>query len=79
MREATSFGAALCALVGAGVFTELCEAVAATSKESGWFEPDPATHAVYDEAYERWQVLYPHLLAAAEQGMASFLWRGAGA
>jgi autoinducer 2 (AI-2) kinase len=79
VREATSFGAALCALVGAGVFTDLCEAVVATSREPGRFEPDFATHAVYDEAYERWQALNAHLLAAAEQGMASFLWRGAGA
>jgi autoinducer 2 (AI-2) kinase len=79
VREATSFGAALCALVGAGVFASLAEAVAATSQESGCFEPDPANHTVYDEAYARWRELNEHLLEAAERSIVPFLWRGAGA
>ena len=79
VREATSFGAALCALVGTGVFTTLTEAVAATSQEPTVFAPDPANHAVYDEAYGRWKALYAHLLAAADEGAVPFLWRGAGA
>jgi len=79
LREATSFGAALCALVGAGVYADLAQAVAATSQQPGVFEPDRANHAVYDETYGRWRALNAHLLAAAEQGMAPFLWRGAGA
>jgi autoinducer 2 (AI-2) kinase len=79
VREATSFGAALCALVGAGVFTSIPEAVAATSQEPGLFEPDADNHAIYDEAFGRWRALYTHLLKAAEQGTVPFLWRGAGA
>jgi autoinducer 2 (AI-2) kinase len=79
VREATSFGAALCALVGAGVFTSIPEAVAATSQEPGLFEPDADNHAIYDEAFGRWRALYTHLLQAAEQGTVPFLWRGAGA
>lgn len=79
VREATSFGAALCALVGAGVFTDLPEAVAATSRVPGRFDPDPARHALYNEIYGSWRTLTAHMLAAAEQGMAPFLWRGAGA
>jgi autoinducer 2 (AI-2) kinase len=79
VREGTSFGAALCAMVGAGVFADLPEAVAATSREPGRFEPDPANHAIYDETYTRWRALNEHLLAAAERGMVPFLWKGAGA
>jgi autoinducer 2 (AI-2) kinase len=79
VREATSFGAALCALVGAGVFADLPQAVAATSREPASFEPDAANHAVYDEAYARWRALNEHLLTAAERGIVPFLWRGAGA
>ncbi|HEU5431671.1 MAG TPA: FGGY family carbohydrate kinase [Thermomicrobiales bacterium] len=79
VREATSFGAALCALVGAGVYADLPQAVAATSRLPRCFEPDPAAHAVYDEAYERWRALNAHLLAAADQALAPHLWRGAGA
>ena len=79
VREATSFGAALCALVGAGVFATLADAVAATEQEPGCFDPDAANHADYDEAYARWRALNEHLLAAAESGFVPFLWRGAGA
>jgi autoinducer 2 (AI-2) kinase len=77
--EATSFGAALCALVGAGAFADLPAAVAATAQTPRRFEPDAANHAAYDEAYGRWRALADHLLGAAERGLAPDLWRGAGA
>jgi autoinducer 2 (AI-2) kinase len=77
--EATSLGAALCAFVGAGVFANLEEAVAATAREPRHFAPDAANHAIYDEAYARWQGLYGSLLQAADDGRVPHLWRGAGA
>ena len=77
--EATSFGAALCALVGIGAFADLPAAVAATAQPPRRFAPDAANHAVYDEAYGRWRALSDHLLGAAELGLAPYLWRGAGA
>jgi autoinducer 2 (AI-2) kinase len=77
--EATSLGAALCAFVGAGVYGNLEEAVTATTGTPRRFEPDPANHAIYDEAYARWRALSAHLLDAADRGLAPFLWRGAGA
>ena len=79
LLEATSLGAALCAFVGAGTFADLKEAVAATSGAPRHYEPDVATHAIYDEAYARWRALTDHMLAAADRGLAPFLWRGAGA
>jgi autoinducer 2 (AI-2) kinase len=79
LLEATSLGAALCAFVGAGSFADLQEAVSATSGEVRHYEPDPERHAVYDEAYARWRGLSEHLLAAADRGLADYLWRGAGA
>lgn len=77
--EATSLGAALCALVGAGVFADLPEAVAATEQPPRLFEPQAHDHAIYDESYARWRALSAHLLLAAEQGLAPYLWKGAGA
>ena len=79
VREATCFGAALCALVGAGAFPSLREAAAATARPPGRHEPDPPTHATYDAAYARWRALNDHLLAAADAGLAPHLWKGAGA
>jgi autoinducer 2 (AI-2) kinase len=76
--EATCWGAALCALVGAGVYRDLTEAVAATDQPARVFEPDVANHAIYDEAYARWRGLTDYLLGAAEQGLVPHLWKGAG-
>ena len=77
--EATCFGAALCALVGAGTYKDLDEAVAATARTPRIFDPIPEHHTVYDEAYPRWRAMYDHLLQAAEAGLAPYLWKGAGA
>ncbi len=77
--ESTSLGAALCAFVGAGVFSGLEEAAAAIASEPRRFEPDAETHAIYDEAYGRWRALTDHLLDAADRGLAPHVWRGAGA
>ena len=79
VREATSFGAALCALVGAGAYPDLAAAAAATAREPGLFWPDAAAHAVYDVEYARWQALNEHQIAAADAGLTPHLWRGAGA
>jgi autoinducer 2 (AI-2) kinase len=79
VREATSFGAALCALVGAGVYPDLASAAAATAREPSMFWPDAAAHAIYDAEYARWQALNAHQIAAADAGLTPHLWRGAGA
>jgi autoinducer 2 (AI-2) kinase len=79
VREATSFGAALCALVGAGAYPDLAAAAAATAREPGLFWPDASAHAIYDAEYARWQALNAHQIAAADAGLTPHLWRGAGA
>ncbi|MFT4038984.1 MAG: FGGY family carbohydrate kinase [Thermomicrobiales bacterium] len=79
VREATSFGAALCALVGAGAYATLDDAAAATAREAGVFWPDAAHHAAYDDHYARWQALNAHQIAAADAGLTPHLWKGAGA
>jgi hypothetical protein len=42
-------------------------------------EPDPATRAAYDDAYGRWQTIYPRMLALAEDRLAKPMWWPAGA
>ncbi len=76
--EATCRGAALCALVGAGAYQNLPEAVAATDEPARIYGPDAAHHAIYDESYARWRDLSSHMLSAADQGLIPHLWKGAG-
>ncbi len=57
--EATALGAAMLAGVGAGIFRDIDEAVdRLTTLEPAVFEPDPANHAAYDEAYGRYRRLF---------------------
>jgi autoinducer 2 (AI-2) kinase len=79
VTEATCVGAALCALVGAGVYADLGEAVRAQHTRSRTFEPNADAVAAYDDLYPAWRKLYDHLLAAADDGLAPHMWRGAGA
>jgi autoinducer 2 (AI-2) kinase len=79
VAEATCLGAAVCALVGAGVFGSLAEGAEATVRIQRTVESDPAAHAVYDAAFAGRQALYDHMLVAAEKGLAGYLWQGAGA
>jgi autoinducer 2 (AI-2) kinase len=41
-------------------------------------EPNPANHAIYDEAYPRWFKVYQHMLPIADEGLLPSLWRAPG-
>ena len=77
--EATCLGAALCALVGVGAYQNLSEAAEATVHTARVIEPDAGARDAYDELYPRWRALNDHMLAAADQGLAPYMWTGAGA
>lgn len=60
-EEGAAYGAALLGAVGAGVFADAHEAVAATVRVRDRIEPDPEWQAAYDEGYDRYRELYPAL------------------
>ncbi len=49
--EASGLGAAIDAAVGAGIHPSFAAAVAAMTRTGATFNPDPHTHAIYDELY----------------------------
>jgi autoinducer 2 (AI-2) kinase len=77
VAEATSLGAAMCALVGAGVFASLPEAAAQTVRVERTVDPQPEAVAAYEATFARRQALYEHMLLAAERKLAPYLWQGA--
>ncbi|MCA1646620.1 MAG: autoinducer-2 kinase [Chloroflexi bacterium] len=79
VAETTCLGAAMCALVGAGVFASLPDAAVQTVRVERTIVPDPVAAATYEAAFARRQALYEHMLVAAERGLAPYLWQGAGA
>jgi sugar (pentulose or hexulose) kinase len=55
--DSTAAGAAMLAGLGAGVYADAAEAVAAGYRPLGRAEPDPAHRALYDDLYQRYQAL----------------------
>jgi sugar (pentulose or hexulose) kinase len=55
--DSTAAGAAMLAGLGAGVYRDAAEAVAAGYRPLGRAEPDPAHRTLYDDLYERYQAL----------------------
>jgi sugar (pentulose or hexulose) kinase len=55
--DSTAAGAAMLAGLGAGVYADTAEAVAAGYRPLGRAEPDPARRALYDDLYQRYRAL----------------------
>jgi sugar (pentulose or hexulose) kinase len=51
--ETSGLGAAMDAAVGLGLHPDFDSAIRAMTRVGRIFEPDPATHAIYDELYQR--------------------------
>jgi xylulokinase len=55
--DSTAAGAAMLAGLGAGIYRDPAEAVSAGYRPAGRAEPDPANRALYDDLYQRYQIL----------------------
>ena len=78
ITESSGLGAALCAGVGAGVYSGFGDLPAALRARAATFEPDPAAAAGYDERYLAWRMIYNRMLEMSEEGLLNPLWRAAG-
>jgi autoinducer 2 (AI-2) kinase len=79
VKEATALGAALFAGLGVGLYRDLPSVTREVTRIERTIEPDPATTAVYDEAFGRWSAVYPRILGLAEDRLAEPMWWPAGA
>ena len=78
VKESTALGAAICAGVGAGLFSDAGETGARLLAIERTYEPDPAA-AGRTPLYEQWLELYRRSLELSEAGLVRPLWRAAGA
>jgi len=79
VTESSALGAAICAGVGAGVYSDLLELRSGLRRRAATFTPDPAAVAAYDERYANWREVYRRMLDITDDGLLSPLWRAAGA
>lgn len=78
VKETTSLGAAMCVLTAIGECSTLDEAVERVVQWDRHVEPDPDTHAQYNDAYNRWLDVYKNILPIADKGLLPSLWRAPG-
>jgi autoinducer-2 kinase len=79
VTESSALGAAICAGVGTGVYSDLLEPRPGLRRRAATFDPDPAAVAAYDERYATWREVYRRMLDITDDGLLSPLWRAAGA
>jgi xylulokinase len=65
--ETSVLGAAMLAAVGAGLMSNLTEAVERMASTATRLEPRPETRATYDRAYDVYRRLYPNLREAMHE------------
>src|SRR5207253_8404820 len=68
VKESTALGAAVCAGVGAGVYSSLAD-VARLVRVERTFEPETAASAAYGTLYEQWRDVYDRVLQISEDGV----------
>ena len=77
VTESSALGAAICAGVGAGVYSGPSDLD--VRRRVRTFEPDRAAAAAYDERYAAWREIYRRMLDITQDGLLRPLWRAAGA
>ncbi|PIE33682.1 autoinducer-2 kinase [candidate division KSB3 bacterium] len=78
VKEASALGSALCAAVGAGVFSSIEEAAQTTVAWEKSYEPDFGAHQVYQEHFERWQAVYAKQIELVHANVTSPMWSAPG-
>jgi autoinducer-2 kinase len=77
VKESSALGAAVCAGVGAGVYSSLADA-ADLVRFDRTVEPEPVAVEQYKGLYEQWHEVYGRMLDISEDGAVRPLWRAAG-
>ncbi len=78
VKEATSFGCAMCVGVATKVFRTLSQAAECWVKVEREFEPSSDLHAEYLRHYGKWQKVYSEFMKIVNQGLLTPMWRAPG-
>lgn len=78
IKESTALGAAICAGVGAGFYSNIREGSAMNANLARSFEPRNDIHEKYSLLYEKWLKIYRENLKIVDEGLLAPMWRAAG-
>jgi len=78
VKESTSLGAAVCAMIALGEVKNWHEATERVVHWERTVEPNQTDHKVYNDVYARWREIYPSVLKISDNGLLPSLWRAPG-
>ncbi len=78
VREASALGSALCAAVGAGIFSSIEEASQNAVRWEQFYEPNLNDHHVYQEEFERWHAVYKQHMELVNAKVTTPMWSAPG-
>lgn len=78
VKEATSFGCAMCVGIGTGLFGNIEEAVEKWVKIEKVFHPNPKAHEQYEKLFHRWNEIYQDFMNIVNKGLLTPMWRAPG-
>ena len=78
VKESTSLGAAICAMIALGEVSDWNDATQRVVHWERTVEPNAAEHQVYNEVYAHWREVYPAVLKISDDGLLPSLWRAPG-
>jgi len=78
VKESTALGAAICAGVGAGLFSNIEDTAKKLVRWERTFEPNESNHKQYQKLYKQWRQVYEKMLGLVEEGLLNPMWRAAG-
>jgi autoinducer 2 (AI-2) kinase len=78
VKEAAALGTALFAGIGAGIYTNIHDAVQSVVKWDRIHEPNMINHDKYKEIYDQWRRIYNEQLQLADRGITNHMWKAPG-
>lgn len=74
VKESSALGAAMLAGVGAGIYSNLLEAVEKFCHIEQTFKPNFNNTKIYNEIYDKWRKIYHSQLQLANDGLTQHMW-----
>jgi autoinducer 2 (AI-2) kinase len=78
IKEATGLGAAICAGVGAGIYSSIYKAAKELVRVERMYRPDLKNHELYMALYSQWRKVYQYCLEMVDKGITKPMWKAAG-
>lgn len=78
VKESTALGAAICAGIGAGIYSDFNDAIDQVVKIDKKYQPIKENNQVYEKSYKKWKTIYENQLELANKGITDHMWRAPG-